>query len=121
MGPILLSRQKTPAPSSNLLPVPEAGGSGVNCPLKTTSEVGGKIIIKWEKAIKEEVEIITMGDLNLNTLRWDTPQHLKSQYDRTKDPMIQSLQTRILDKGFTILSQTPTKVPDNPKTPPPHV
>ena len=77
-----------------------------------------QIILKWEKALKEEVEIKTMGDLNLNTLRWDIPQNLKTQYDRTKEPMIQRLKSRILDKGSTILSHTQTKVPDNPDTPP---
>ena len=77
-----------------------------------------QIILKWEKAIEEGGEIITLGDLNLNTLRWDVPQHLKTQYDRTKQPMIASLRTRILDKGLSVLSQAATKIPNNPDTPP---
>ena len=71
------------------------------------------IIDKWEQAIKEEREIITMGDMNLNYLRWETPTHLKNSYDRMKDPMIKLLKEKILDKGFTILSNVPTKLNDN--------
>ena len=77
-----------------------------------------QIVSKWEQALTEGKEIITMGDFNLNTLRWDVPQHQMSQYDRTKQPMISSLRDRILSQGSTILSHTPTKIPDNPDSPP---
>ena len=31
------------------------------------------IVQKWEQAITEDREIVTMGDLNLNLLRWEVP------------------------------------------------
>ena len=31
------------------------------------------ILEKWQKAAEEDTEILTFGDMNLNTLRWDTP------------------------------------------------
>ena len=66
------------------------------------------IIKKWETAILEEKEIITMGDFNLNSLRWDLQETEKNSYDRLKEPMITMLKQRILEKGFKILSSEPT-------------
>ena len=42
------------------------------------------ILEKWEKASNEGVEIITMGDTNLNYMRWDISPALMNSYDRCK-------------------------------------
>ena len=76
------------------------------------------ILTKWEKAIEEGRELITMGDINLNCLRWNLPPHQNNSYDLLKKPMIEALQSRILDRGFHILSDKPTKIKDNPEAAP---
>ena len=76
------------------------------------------ILSKWEKAMEEDRELITMGDFNLNLLRWDIPAHQKNSYDALKKPMIEGLQKRILDKGFQIISNKPTRVKENPDAEP---
>ena len=43
-----------------------------------------KVIEKWEKAILEDKEILTMGDINLNTLRWDISIEAMNSYDKMK-------------------------------------
>ena len=75
-----------------------------------------KIIQKWEAAIAEKKQIISMGDYNLNLLRWDIEQNKMNSYDRQKKPLIEMLKNRILDKDHVILSQTPTKLSYNPQT-----
>ena len=74
-----------------------------------------KIINKWELASSEDKEIITLGDLNLNCLRWDLQPAEMNSYDRYKKPMIDEFKLRILDKGHKILSLEPTKINDNPE------
>ena len=67
------------------------------------------ILQKWEKAISENKEIITLGDINLNTLRWDVSPHLKSSYEHTQAPLVQLFREQILNNGFKIINKTPTK------------
>ena len=72
---------------------------------------------KWEQANEEGKEIITMGDLNLNYLRWDVQPKSMNSYDRLKKPMIDLMKEKILLKGHVILSDIPTKTSNNPDTP----
>ena len=62
-----------------------------------------KIINKWELANAEDKEIITVGDLNLNCLRWDLQPSQRNSYDRYKKTMIDEPKSKILDKGHKIL------------------
>ena len=64
------------------------------------------IIKKWEQALLENKEIITMGDLNLNCRRWNVQTKDMNNYDRVQKPMSSSLQERILDKGTLLLNET---------------
>ena len=77
-----------------------------------------KILSKWELAAQEQVEIITMGDLNLNSLSWKLSEAQKSSQDRSQARMSQMLQDRILSKGFTLIGDQPTRTPDNPQSRP---
>ena len=73
-----------------------------------------RIISKWELAAQEKLEIITMGDLNVNSLSFDQPEAMKSSQDKTQSKLSEMLQERILSKGFTLLGNQPTRTPDNP-------
>ena len=70
------------------------------------------ILSKWEKAMTESKEIIVMGDINLNTLRWQVPVDQKTSYERSQTPMVEKFQEKILDQGFKILNCTPTRCKD---------
>ena len=77
-----------------------------------------KILDKWELAEKEDKEIISLGDFNLNTLRWDVPNSEKSSYEKQQEPLIEMFKERILRKGFKILNTDPTRVKDTPESKP---
>ena len=68
-----------------------------------------QIIEKWELAAKEKKEILALGDLNLNTLRWDIPYESKNTYEKFQDKMVQLFKEKILHKGFKILNSHPTR------------
>ena len=72
-----------------------------------------QILSKWEIASLENKEIISMGDTNLNTLRWETPIEEKTSYEKSQINMVKNFQDRILNKGFKILNNTPTRQKDN--------
>ena len=75
-----------------------------------------QILLKWEAAIKEEKEILVMGDLNLNLLRWDIPTEEMNSYDHAKKPMIDAFRDRIINQGFSILSRVPTITKEHPES-----
>ena len=52
--------------------------------------------------------------MNLNYLRWDIPTHEMNSYDSLKKPMIEQLKTKIIDQGFTVIDNKPTKINENP-------
>ena len=72
-----------------------------------------RIIDNWEKANSKGHEVISMGDTNLNSLRWDIQANNMNSYDRIKSPMIRDLQTRILDQGTQLLNSSPTRNNDH--------
>ena len=76
-----------------------------------------KIIDKWEQATAEGKEIITMGDLNLNYLCWEVQPEGMNSYDRIKKQMIDLIKEKILMTGHMILTNTPTKISNNPDIP----
>ena len=59
-----------------------------------------------------------MGDVNLNSLSWNKPEHLKSPQDRIQSKMSTMLKERILDKGFALVGSQQTRTPDNPDSRP---
>ena len=71
-------------------------------------------MLKWEKAAEEGVEIITMGDLNLNSLAFNLPENQKTGQDRSQSKMAEMLKDRILNKGFSLVGLQPTRTKDNP-------
>ena len=70
------------------------------------------IITKWEISAQKGHEIITMGDTNLNLYRWNLPDNQRNSYDKINAPMSNLLQERILNKGFLLLNNTPTRTKD---------
>ena len=83
---------------------------------KKQQEIWENVIKKWELAMLENKEIITMGDFNLNSHRWDLQDSEKNSYDRQKEPMVTMLKQRILEKGFKVLSNEPTVTAENRET-----
>ena len=73
-----------------------------------------QMIQKWELASSEGLEIISMGDTNLNYNRWNIQASEMNSYDRTNKPMSTSLQDRILNHGTVLLDTKPTRTKDNP-------
>ena len=71
------------------------------------------ILRKWESAMTEGKEIISLGDFNLNTLRWDIPFHEKTSYEKQQNEMVQNFKQFFLEKGFKILNNQPTRTKDN--------
>ena len=53
-----------------------------------------RILTKWEEAAALGLEIITMGDVNLNSLSWNLPDEQKSPQDRLQSKMSNMLQER---------------------------
>ena len=88
------------------------GRKGSNNPASQKSR-WNKILEKWELANSEEKEIITLGDLHLNYLRWELQPEQMNSYDRQKKNMIEGLKSIILEKGHIILCSKPTKLSDN--------
>ena len=54
------------------------------------------ILTKWEKAQEEEREIITMGDMNMDSLSWDLNWDKIPPYKRQKQTLYKQLKDRIL-------------------------
>ena len=54
-----------------------------------------------------------MGDMNLNTMYWDTPFSEKSQYQKSQNNMVTMFKEIILKKGFKILNSTATRQKDS--------
>ena len=75
-----------------------------------------RIISKWESAIQEEREILSLGDFNFNTLRWETPVNDKTLYEKQQMSMVKIFKDRILEKGFKILNSQPTRTRDGTET-----
>ena len=78
-----------------------------------------KILTKWELAAQEKCEIISMGDFNINSLAWDLPESQKASQDKVQAGMAEMFKQRILNKGFTLIGNQPTRTPDNPTSRPP--
>ena len=77
-----------------------------------------KIISKWKLAMEEKREILVLGDLNLNTMRWETPLESMTSYEKLQKPMVDILREEILNKGFKILNGEPTRLKDTPDSKP---
>ena len=69
-------------------------------------------------ALKEGMEVITMGDTNLNYYRWNTPEGDRNSYDKLNHPMSHALQDRIFSQGVKLLNTQPTREKDNPQSQP---
>ena len=70
------------------------------------------ILEKWTLAAEEGKEILVLGDMNLNSMRWDTPMEQKTDYEKQQCPMILKLKLKIWEKGFKILNTGPTRTKD---------
>ena len=74
----------------------------------------GSLIKKWTEANLEGHEVISMGDININTLNWDTPQNDPNPTNQTKVTMSKLLKEEILQKGSKIINTKPTRNDDTP-------
>ena len=72
-----------------------------------------RLLTQWETATKEGNEIISMGDYNINSLSWDLPEAQKSPQDRAQTKLAEMLKERILNQGYTLVGNKPTRSPDN--------
>ena len=74
-----------------------------------------QLISNWEKATLEDREILTFGDMNLDSLVWDQPPGSQSSYDKQRQPLCQILKEKILSNGTTKINHEYTRH-DNPPT-----
>ena len=74
----------------------------------------GLLLAKWEIAAREEKEIITLGDMNLNKFSWNLHNTEKNQYEKLQTPMVKMLHDKILTQGFTVLNSQQTKEKNTP-------
>ena len=77
-------REEVHTSQSPLSTVPTPGHPGTITPSSQAAR-WSRIIDMWVKASQEGLEIITMGDTNLNSLRWDIPEASMNSYDRTNN------------------------------------
>ena len=70
------------------------------------------ILDKWVKATDEDREVITIGDINLDSLVWDLPWEALSPYDRQRASLYEELKQKILTGGTTKINTTYTRVDD---------
>ena len=68
----------------------------------------------WQKALEENREIITLGDVNIDSLVWDKPPTLQTPYDKKKHPLYLELREKILTTGTTKLNTEYTRVDNQP-------
>ena len=64
---------------------------------------------QWEKAIATGLEIIVMGDMNINHLNWQSKSHVQSNQTRKLRSLIEELFIRIIPYGFSQLVKVPTR------------
>ena len=55
-----------------------------------------QIIERWSTANNEQREVITLGDTNLDSLKWDTPIELMSTFDKQRNTLYKKLKEEIL-------------------------
>ena len=72
-----------------------------------------QLLANWERAQNEDREILTMGDMNMDSLMWDTPPANQPNYDRQRHQFYLKLREKILDTGTTKLNTEYTRH-DNP-------
>ena len=68
-----------------------------------------KIIKKWKVANQEKVDVLTLGDFNLNALTWGNPYHSLSLYDRAHQKYYNIIKSDVLDNGTYLVKTGPTR------------
>ena len=69
-----------------------------------------QLIEKWETALDENREIITLGDTNLDSIMWEKPWDLIPQYDKNKMDMYYLLRDKILLTGTRKINSEYTRI-----------
>ena len=64
---------------------------------------------QWEKAAATGLEIIVLGDMNLNHLNWQEKDYMQSKQTKKLRPLIEELFTRIIPYGFSQLVRVATR------------
>ena len=54
-----------------------------------------------------------MGDINLNVIALDKTEDKKNPHERTQSKMLANFKDKILDKGFKLISNKPTRTRDS--------
>ena len=84
-------------------------------PISSQEERWSNIIKKkWQIALKEEREIITLGDTNIDSLIWDNNWDTMPPYDKTKRNMYMMLKEKILMTGTTKINKLYTRYENQP-------
>ena len=73
-----------------------------------------QIVDIWAEANLEAREVITLGDVNLDSLVWDTPVERQPQYDKVRHPMYERLRDKILQVGTSKINQEYTRIDSPP-------
>jgi len=66
------------------------------------------IVSKWEEALRGDKEVLVLGDVNLNSLKWATDDLPPDDAINKQRPLIDSLFTRIFNLGVAQLVSVPT-------------
>ena len=64
----------------------------------------------WEKTLMEDKEVLVMGDMNLDFLKWSNPNLAANDTTVRLKPLIEELFTRIIPHGVTQLVKEGTRV-----------
>ena len=73
-----------------------------------------QILDKWQKANQEDREVITLGDINVDSLIWETPQELLSPQDKQRMTFYTPLRDKILVGGTTKINSEYTRHDNQP-------
>ena len=56
--------------------------------MKAQKQRWTRILDKWMTATNEGLEILTLGDINLNRMTWDLPTEQLDIYDKSRESMV---------------------------------
>ena len=73
-----------------------------------------EILTKWEKALSENREVLTMGDINVDSISWEIKWDEMPPYEKQKQQLYKELKDRILSTGTVKINTEYTHVDIQP-------
>ena len=73
-----------------------------------------EIITKWEKAVSEGREVLTLGDMNIDSISWEKNWDEMPQFEKQKQKMYKQLKDRILSNGTVKINSEVTHFDNQP-------